>query len=297
MAMSKALDGEPADLSPTLADDALATIKTHGDPIRSWAKLATTVVTEGKLRIDQDGLHLTAVDPPNVFLIDLHAPAEGFEEFETDGEHVIGVNFDRFASAVNWARKRGGDGDPVALEFLDDPGRIRAIITRENQQMQRVSEWFTINLDKVRAEPNIPAALDLYNHATPGVRALRDGVQAMDEQHEKAYLTRDGTDFLLAGSPEGHVSLGEDDEPADTITCAATAWDSRDEDAAEADSSVFSLDYLTDMADALATGKADRVTVKWGEDYPARFAFQHEDWGFSGHFMIAPRITGETEED
>jgi len=162
--------------------------------------------------------------------------------------------------------------------------------------MQRVSEWFTINLDKVRAEPNIPA-LDLYNHATPGVRALRDGVQAMDEQHEKAYLTRDGTDFLLAGSPEGHVSLGEDDEPADTITCAATAWDSRDEDAAEADSSVFSLDYLTDMADALATGKADRVTVKWGEDYPARFAFEHEDWGFSGHFMIAPRITGETEED
>jgi len=296
MPMSEALDGEPADLSPTLADDALATIKTHGDPIRSWAKLATTVVTEGKLRIDQDGLHLTAVDPANVFLIDLHAPAEGFEEFETDGEHVIGVNFDRFASTINWARKRGGDGDPVALDFLDDPGRIRATITRENQQMQRVSEWFTINPDKVRAEPNIPA-LDLHNHATPGVRALRDGVQAMDEQHDSAHFTRDGTDFLLAGSPEGHVSPGEDDEPADTITCAATAWDSRDEDAAEADSSLFALEFLDDMADALATGKADRVTVKWGEEVPARFAFEHEDWGFSGHFMIAPRIGGETEED
>ena len=296
MAMSKALDGEPADLSPTLADDALATIKTHGDPIRSWVRLLTPVVGEAKLRIDEDGLHVTAVDPANVFIVDLEAPAAGFEAFETSGEHVVGLNLARFQDAVKWARKRGDDGDPVAIEILDDPSRMRVTITREDQQMQRVSEWFNIDTKSIREEPNIPS-LDLYNRATPGVRALRDGVQAMDEQHEKACLTRDGTDFLLAGSPEGHVSLGEDDEPADTITCAATAWDSRDEDAAEADSSVFSLDYLTDMADALATGKADRVTVKWGEDYPARFAFEHEDWGFSGHFMIAPRITGETEED
>ena len=81
-------------------------------------------------------------------------------------------------------------------------------------------------------------------------------------------------------------------------TCALPiSWDSRDEDAAEADSSVFSLDYLTDMADALATGKADRVTVKWGEEYPARFAFEYEDWGFSGHYMVAPRIqSGDDEE-
>ena len=302
MPVSEALDGEPADLSPTLTDDALATIQTHGDPIRSWARLLTPVVGEAKLRIDEDGLHVTAVDPANVFMVDLEAPAAGFEAFETSGEHVVGLNLARFQDAVKWARKRGDDGDPVAIEILDDPSRMRVTITREDQQMQRVSEWFNIDTKSIREEPNIPS-LDLYNRATPDIDAFADAVDALDTNHDHTYLTRDGTDLLLASQaggdtrPDEDVDSDLDSNPEDAVRLAATAWDARDEDAAEADSSIFSNGYLADIASALPAAKADRVTVKWGEQVPARFAFEHEDWGFSGHFMIAPRKTRETEAD
>lgn len=290
--MSKALDGEPAELSPSLADDAVATIRTHGDPIRSWARLIAPVVDEARLRIDEDGLHVTAVDPANVFLVDVTAPAAGFEEFETDGETTVGLHLGRFRDAIEWARKRGDDGDPVAIEVLDDLPRMRVTVTREDQQMQRVFEWFTINPESVRPSPEIPD-LDLYNRATPGVRALDDAVSAIDTYHDHVHLSRDGTDLLLATKPDGDTmpTTDEDGEkPEEAVRLAATAWDTRDEDAAEADSSWFSIDYLDDLTGALTAAKADRVVLMWGDQYPARFAFEYEDWGFSGHYMVAPRI-------
>jgi proliferating cell nuclear antigen len=301
--MSSALDGEPADLSPSLSDEALATIETQGDPIRSWARLPHAVVDEARLKIDEDGLHLTAVDAANVLMVDLHAPASGFESFEASGEFVAGLNVGRFRDALGWARKRGGDGDPVAIEFLEEPARMRVTITRENQQMQRVSEWFTLDPTSIRAEPNIPD-LNLYNHATPGVDALRDAVGAIESYHDHAYLSRDGSDLLVATKADGDTTPKESDEDdhrntthQDAVRVVSTAWDKRDEKAAEADSSCFSLDYLDDVVATLSKAKADRVTLKWGEEFPSRIAFEYEDWGFTGHFMLAPRIQGSSPEE
>lgn len=299
MPMSKALDGEPADLSPSLADDAVARIRTHGDPIRSWAQLFAPVVDEAKLRIDEDGLHLTAVDAANVWLVDVTAPAAGFEEFEADGETVVGLHVGRFRDAIQWARKRGSDGDPVAIEVLDDPERMRVTVTREDQQMQRVFEWFTIDSKSIREEPDIPT-LELYNRATPGVEALNDAVSAIDDYHDHVHLTRDGADLLLATKASGDTrpvaEEGNTGDPAQAVRFAATAWDTRDEDASEADSSWFSVDYVDDLTSALKGAKADRVVLMWGDEYPARFAFEYEDWGFSGHYMVAPRIQTEGEQ-
>lgn len=299
--MSSAVDGEtPDDLAPSLSADALAAFRTHGDPIRSWARLATTIVDEARLHVDEDGLTITAVDPANVALIDLHAPASGFEDYEVDGEHVVGLNLDRFTDAINWARKRGGDGDPVAVELLDDPVRLRVTVTREDQSVRRVSEWFTLDPAKIREEPETPD-ITLPNYATPSVRALRDAVTAVDAHHDRVYVSRDETDLLLATTPDGDTTPTDSDDNEfstdvqDAVRFLNTAWDTRDEDAQEADSSLFSLDYLTDIAQSLKTAKADRVTIKWADEFPTRLAFEYEDWGFSGHFMLAPRI--QSEED
>ena len=291
--MSQAVetDDRTDELTPTTDEDATVSILTHGDPIRSLAKLLTPIVNEVRVQFDEHGLHAKAVDPANVALVDLTAHAQGFENFEVQDSLTFGLNLDTFTNAVSWARKRGGDGDPVAIDVYDDPARMRVCVTREDQQMTRVTEWFGISPGSIREDPAKPG-LQYPSRATPGVKAFQDAVGALDSTHEHAFVTRDVSTFVLGSQPDG-VTLPEDDEsgPQDAVRVANCAWDENGND--EPRSTPFSLDYLTDIASAIGKSKADRLTVKWGHEIPAQFETEHEEWGFETSHMLAPRIQAD----
>ncbi|WP_115863359.1 beta clamp domain-containing protein [Halorussus litoreus] len=283
-------DSRDDELAPETDDDAAVSILTYGDPIRSLARLMKPIADEYRIHFDDDGLTARAVDPANVGMVDLHAPAEGFDQYELRDGHTFGLNLDRFRDAVGWARKRGGDGDPVAIDVFRDPARMRVTVVREDQQMKRETEWFGITPSDIRDEPTIPD-LDLPLTARPGVAPLREAVKAIRSTEEMAYVTCDDDTFLLASTEDGRVELAEDDDEnaAQTISFpnAVTSDDT------DARSSAFSLDYLDDITLALDKAKADRVTVRWSEEFPTRLKFEHDDWGFEGEYMLAPRIQSE----
>lgn len=278
------------DLTPDADDEAVVSLLTNGDPIRSFARLPAALVDECRLTVDDDGIHITAVDPANVGLIDVTAHAEGFDRFDVDGELTFGLNVDRFQSAIKWARKRGDDGDPVAIDLFEDPARIRVAVTRPDQGMKRISEWFGIDPESIRNEPDIPD-LNIPNRADPDPSALLDAVEAIDDNHGHAYVTRDEETFILASKDGGDTTPEDDDrDQEDAVFFPNTAWDERDDGEAGECSSYFSTDYLIDAATGLKQSKADRVTVAWGDEYPTKLHFEHEEWGFSGKYMIAPRL-------
>ncbi|GGL33849.1 hypothetical protein GCM10009037_16800 [Halarchaeum grantii] len=285
-------DTTDADVGPTPetpSNDVVATIVTHGDPIRSLTELASVVVDELRLHVTEDGLEFTAVDPANVGMVDASAPAEGFSKFDVEREVTVGLNLHLFEKAVSWARKgRSDDGDPVRIQILDDPARVRVQVTRPDQSVARRTEWFSIDPDSIRPEPDIPD-LDLPCTATPNVTALRHATGAFERDH--AHLSRSGTTMLLGTNADGDTTPdGEaDDELGESVMFPNAAHDMGDEGV----SSVFSLDYLGDFAQALKSSKADRVTIRWGDQFPVKLAFEHEDWGFAGEFMLAPRIQKE----
>jgi proliferating cell nuclear antigen len=282
--MSKAVetdDGEN-ELEPSTSDGAAAEIVTRGDPIRSFHRLLAPVVDECRLRVDEDGLHITAVDPANVLQIDVTAYAEGFRKFETDGERVLGLNLDRFRKAVEWARKTGGDGgDPVKVDVLPDPDRIRVGVTRPDQGVKRTSEWFALDPDSLRPAPD-PAEFDLPCVASPDVRPFRDGVAAFEPDYA-AMAYDDGTLVLQAGEADPDEGTAEERVMFPNVARNEAG------DGSEP-SSLFSLDYLESVADALKRSKADHLAVEWGEEFPTELQFKHEEWGFEGKFVLAPRI-------
>jgi proliferating cell nuclear antigen len=287
-------DGEP-DLGTDRDEDPIADILTHGDPIRSLTEHLTAIVDETKVRLDDDGLHVSHVDPANVCMLDVTAPAAGFERFEVTEETSIGLNLDTFETAIQWARKgRGdGDGDPVTIEVYDDPTRIRVSVTRPDRGMKRFSEWFGLDPETLREEPNIPE-LDLRNRADPSPKGLKAGVQSLDENHRYALVTREAESFVLSSQEGYETDLDPDDDVgvADTVYYGDTAWSASD-GTGESDVSLFSLDYLKDVTKALDSSKADRVTVCWGNEFPVQFRFENEDWGHEGVWMLAPRIQKE----
>jgi len=230
-------------------------------------------------------------------LDDLHAPAEAFDAFEIDESFTFGLNTERFRSAVSWARKRG-DGDPVAIDVFRDPDRIRVTIVREEKQMKREIEWFGTDPNDIRDEPEMPN-LNLPLKAQPGVEALRDAVDAVESTANHAYFTCDGTTFKVATTETGSSDLlaagndpDEDESAVEDAISFPYAVTSNDTDAR---SSIFSMDYLDDVTKALKDSKADTVTVRWSEEFPTRLKFQHEDWGFQGEYLIAPRIENDEE--
>jgi proliferating cell nuclear antigen len=287
---SSAASGDAPDISTDNDDEAVVNILTYGDPIRSFAEAISPLTDETVLRIDEDGLHTTHIDPANVGMVDMTAHAEGFERFEISEPIAVGLDISRFQNAVSFARKRGGDGDPVTIDIFADPVRIRVGATRPDRGMKRYSEWFHIDPDSIRKEPDVPN-LTLPCRADPQPRALKDGVHGISDKYVR--VTRDEQTFMLASKDDlGDVDDDDEDWVADTVLYPNSAWDERD-DGEEAASSLFSIDYLEDFADALVASKADRVTVCWAEEHPTKLRFEHDEWGFEGVYMLAPRIQKE----
>lgn len=283
--MSEAVTRDDRDdaLDMTPDESPVATLLSNGDALRSWASYLTEMgLEEVTVRFGAQSVTTRAVDPANVALADVTAHACGFEGYELadDDAVTVGLNLERFESAVGWARRRG-DGDPVRLDVLPDPTRLRVAVTRPEQSMQRVTTWFGIDPDSIRERPNVPD-LDLPCRARPGVRALHDGLKAVAPADSHVTFTRDGDDFVL--SRDGN-SLSD----AVRFTGAVTDHNN------ETPRSLFSADYLRDVVSALKEGKADRVTVRWGEEFPTMIEWEQNTWGFEGWHMVAPRIQSEDE--
>jgi proliferating cell nuclear antigen len=279
-------DDREYDLQPDAEGEAVASLLTYGDPIRSWVRLVEPVAEEIRVRFDADGMHVRAVDPANVSMVDLTAHADGFPKFEIESGTTVGVDLDKFSSAVGWARKRGEDGDPVGIDVFTDPPRIRVSITRPDQSMKRISEWFLIDPESLREAGEIPS-IKLPNRADPEVRALSDAVDAIDESHDHVDVTRSGDTLELSAS---------NDAGEESIYMPGCAWDDRADTDAEPVSAKFSTDYLVRLATGLRRGKADRVTLAWGEDHPVRAEFVVQDWGFDGTYLVAPRVHKDGED-
>jgi proliferating cell nuclear antigen len=298
--MSRAVDADDRtdDLAADDDEDPAVSILTNGDPIRSLAELLDPIADEFRVRFDEDGLHTRAVDPANVALVNLTAHAQGFERFDVHDSMTFGLSLSAFENAVTWARKRGGDGDPVAIDVFDDPARMRVRVTRPDQGITRVTEWFGIDPDMLREDPHVPTDLTLPCRADPGVKAFNQGIKAVDSNHNHAFVTRDAETFVLGSQAGGDTTPSDDEDgrtdPEDAVMFANCAWAETDD--VEPFSTVFSLDYLTDIAAAIKRGKADRLLVKWGDEFPAKFEIEHDDWGFEATYMLAPRIQKDDKE-
>ncbi|WP_158055955.1 beta clamp domain-containing protein [Halorussus halophilus] len=282
------------ELAPETDDDAAVSILTYGDPIRSLARLLKPIAEEYRVAFDDDGITASATDAATVSMVDLHAPAEGFDQYEVRDGHTFGLNLDRFRNAVKWARKRGGEGDPVAIDVFRNPDRMRVTVVREDQQMKRETEWFGISPNSIRDQPEMPD-LGLPLSARPGVEPLREAVKAMKSAEDHTYVTCDDSTFVLASTKDGSTDLSEREGSDSNAEQAISFPNAVTSDDTDARSSIFSIDYLDAITLALDKSKADRVTVRWSEEFPVRLQFEHDDWGFEGQYLIAPRI--QEEED
>ena len=66
--------------------------------------LISELVAEVKIKINEFGLSITAIDPANVAMVSLKVPKKSFSEFDV-GSETLGVNLDSLKRIL----KRSGD--------------------------------------------------------------------------------------------------------------------------------------------------------------------------------------------
>lgn len=275
-------------------DGVRAEIETSGRVIRPFFDAVAAVVDECKLRVDESGISINAVDPSNVAAMEIEAPAEAFESYDVIGgdETVIGLDLDALDDHLSHARLGKRNDDPVELTL--DAATLVAEIERDYGETttRRRDEWLPIDPDAVRQEPEVPT-LSLPWHADVDRRGLVETIESMPSNH----FDISEADGSMAFEAKAYDGNGDNDPvEATRVTFEGVVEATEEQDDADYDdaSSIISLSYAREVAKGLTAAKVDRVGVTFGEEFPIFFDFERTDGDgqlvYEGRYMVAPRI-------
>jgi proliferating cell nuclear antigen len=236
------------------------------ETLRTALDSASVLVDECKIRLEEDGLAIKAVDPASVGMVDLELSAAAFESYEADGG-VIGVNLTRLQDIVGMAES----GQLVHLELDEETRKLQISIDGLEYTAA------LIDPDSIREEPEIPD-LDLPATIVVEGRDINRAVTAADMVSDHVALGVDTEEEVFYVDAAGDT---------DDVHLALSREDLIDLTPGDAHS-LFSLDYLKDMNKAIP--RDGEVTVELGEEFPVKMHFDIAEGQGAVTFMLAPRI-------
>ncbi|HIP92434.1 MAG TPA: DNA polymerase sliding clamp, partial [Thermotoga sp.] len=94
-----------------------------------------TVVNEAVFNFTSDGLTIRAVDPANVSMVEVEAPASSFNVYEVEEEMKIGLDVDRIVDFLKIAKKK----DNVEMEHDKERNQFKIRIGSIEYQITTIS--------------------------------------------------------------------------------------------------------------------------------------------------------------
>ncbi len=227
-------------------------------------ELISELVLEARIKINDFGLSIVAIDPGNISMTSLKIPKSAFKEFES-GDEVLGVNLENLKKVL----RRCGKTSSLIMEKNENLLEIKI--------EDKIKRSFSLNLIEVeREDKEFPENLDFSSKITMDSQDLIDSV-------EDCLVISDACSFIV----EGGNFIIETKE-----TNSARSEFSSDEVEMEAEDCKvrYSLDYLQKFMKA---GKYfPKTTLRFANDHPLKIEFVNEHLRLS--FLLAPRV--ETED-
>lgn len=228
----------------------------------------SAIVDECKVDIDDDGLGVRAVDPANVGMVDMDLDASACASFSAD-EQTLGIDLDRLEEVIGMADA----DDMVELDLNEERRTLHIKIGGLEFSMG------LLDPDSIRAEPDIPD-LDL-----PATYAIEG--RGLDRAISAAALCSDHLKISgVDGDTLRFAASGDTDDVE--VTLNEEILSGQFSAAQSPVMSLFSLDYLSDMAAPIGSGQA--VSLLLGDEMPVKLKYSLWDGDISVLFMAAPRI-------
>jgi proliferating cell nuclear antigen len=226
-------------------------------------EIISELVTEVRIKVNEFGMSITAMDPANVAMVGFKLPKSAFSKFELDSE-VLGVNLDDLKRIL----KRCGTSSSLVLKKTDNLLEIRIA--------DRISRKFTLNLIEVESEDKEMPALEFSSKVELNSTDLVDSV-------EDCAVVADACSFKIE---EGKFIV-----EAKGLNSARSEFSS-DEATIQAENckSRYSLEYLQKFMKGAKL--CEKSVIKFASDHPLRLNFKTNEMELS--FILAPRV--ETED-
>lgn len=224
----------------------------------------STLINEGRIEIDDDGLKLEALDKSHITFVNLELNPEFFQEFDLDYPLQLNVDIEEF----NKVLKRAKAEDTIILEVTDEQ-----LILTFNGRAKRI---FELNLIDMEYEPPSPPVIEYPVTIEVPTDLFKDGLTDAKLITEKVSLEADSDKFYIKG--EGIPGKNQFEYlHGEQVTGSY--------------GSIYNLDNLQKML------KADKfasiIQLSIGKDVPCKLLMTNATEDGSIQYLLAPRIESE----
>jgi proliferating cell nuclear antigen len=227
--------------------------------------IISELVTEVRIKVNEFGMSIVAIDPANVAMIGFKLPKSAFSQFEIGASNeVLGINLDSLKRIL----KRCGAGSSLILERKEN--LLNLLI------QDRIRRNFSLNLIEIESEDKDMPSLEYSSKVELNSGDFVDSV-------EDCAVVGDACAFIIENEKFIIESKG--------INSARSEF-SGDEAKIEAEicKSKYSLEYLQKFLKA--SKLFEKTNLNFANDHPLNMIFKNQDMELS--FILAPRV--ETED-
>jgi len=226
-------------------------------------ELISELVMEVRVKINEFGLSIIAIDPANVAMVGFKLPKNVFSQFET-GEEILGINLENLKQIL----RRCGSGSSLILEKKENLLHI--------QIQDRIKRNFTLNLIEIEGEeremPNLEFNSKVELNSIDLIASIEDCAVVADAC---SFIINEGRFIIEAKSLNSAMSEFSGDEAKIN---------------AENCKSRYSLEYLQKFMKGAKL--CEKTILYFANDHPLKIEFRNESMELS--FILAPRV--ETED-
>ncbi|MBI2452551.1 proliferating cell nuclear antigen (pcna) [Candidatus Pacearchaeota archaeon] len=225
--------------------------------------IISELVTEVRVKVDKEGINLTAIDPANVAMIYFKIPASLFSQFDITKEEELGVNLDSLRAVL----RRCKPGTALVIEKHDNMLKLGLL--------DRIKRDFSLALIEIESEDKSLPEWEFDS-------VIHINSDALVEVIEDCAVVSDACTFIA--------------EPSKFIVEAhglnsARAEFSSDEAEIHSGNSLarFSLEYLSKFIKGAKI--SSKATLSFSVNHPMRLDFHTGSVLLS--FVLAPRVEQE----
>jgi len=226
-------------------------------------EIISELVTEVRIKVNEFGLGIIAIDPANVAMVGFKLPRGAFSQFEA-GNEVLGINLDDLKRIL----KRSGAKSSIVLEKQENLLSI--------QIHDKIKRDFKLNLIEIESEEKELPSLDFSSRVELNsgdlVTSIEDCAVVADAC---SFVVSDGKFIIEAkGINSARSEFSGDEARIQAEDCKAR----------------YSLEYLSKFVKGAKL--SEKVSLNFANDHPLRMDFKAEHLELS--FILAPRV--ETED-
>jgi len=226
-------------------------------------EVISELVTEVRIKLNEFGMSITAIDPANVAMVHFRLPKSAFSQFET-GNEVLGINLDSLKRIL----RRCGSSTSLIIERRENFLNI--------QVQDRIRRNFGLNLIEIEGQekemPNLDFSAKVEIDSLDLISAVEDCIVVSDAC---SFLVNKG-EFVIEskGLNSARIDFSGDEAKIEAEECK----------------SKYSLEYLQKFMKGVKL--CDKTILHFANDHPLKMDVKTEHMELN--FLLAPRV--ETED-